>query len=450
LGPQQNPRSYTKKNLAMAKGKRAIGSPRSARAKAPSLRGAPPLLILGASARAAAFSAARAGFAPIACDIFGDDDLRSVARYVPVAGGYPEGIARAVQSLPPVPWIYTGGIENHPALVASIARTKPLWGASAEALRRVRDPSSVERALARTGARPPAVRPASDPPRRSAGWLWKPLAGAGGRGIRLAVDAAPQLSRPQRERGYFQRRVPGVPCSAVFVGRRGDCDFLGATRQLVGVSWLHAKPFAWCGNVGPIRMRGGLEKVLRAVGEALAQEFQLVGLFGVDFLLDRGVVRPVEVNPRYPASVEVLELALGISAIALHAGACAGSNAAAPTGPRGGVGREGVLGKAVVYAPSDVIAPRGLLPETGGATSDPWRWPRIADVPRAGTRVPAGTPLLTVFARGRSVASCRRALRREAEQVLRCFRPAASAAGSPTWTRAASAAMRKCPPGGVR
>jgi hypothetical protein len=34
--------------------------------------------------------------------------------------------------------------------------------------------------------------------------------------------------------------------------------------------------------------------------------------------------------------------------------------------------------------------------------------------------------------------------------VLRCFRPAASAAGSPTGTRAASAAMRKCPPGGVR
>jgi predicted ATP-grasp superfamily ATP-dependent carboligase len=141
--------------------------------------------------------------------------------------------------------------------------------------------------------------------------------------------------------------------------------------------------------------------VLRAVGEALAREFQLVGLFGVDFLLDRGVVRPVEVNPRYPASVEVLEHALGISAIALHAGACAGSNAAAPTeGPRGGVGREGVLGKAVVYAPRDVIAPRGLLPETGGATSDPWRWPGIADVPRAGTRVPAGAPLLTVFARG--------------------------------------------------
>ena len=44
----------------------------------------------------------------------------------------------------------------------------------------------------------------------------------------------------------------------------------------------------------------------------------LRGLFGVDFVLRDGIPWPVEVNPRYTASVEVLEFAAGIRALTLH------------------------------------------------------------------------------------------------------------------------------------
>ena len=52
----------------------------------------------------------------------------------------------------------------------------------------------------------------------------------------------------------------------------------------------------------------------------LADRFELSGLFGVDFILDGDQVWTLEVNPRYTASVEIVERATGIHAIAAPRG----------------------------------------------------------------------------------------------------------------------------------
>ena len=44
--------------------------------------------------------------------------------------------------------------------------------------------------------------------------------------------------------------------------------------------------------------------------------FGLAGWFGVDFILRDGIPWPVEINPRYTASVEIHELASGRSLLA--------------------------------------------------------------------------------------------------------------------------------------
>ena len=54
----------------------------------------------------------------------------------------------------------------------------------------------------------------------------------------------------------------------------------------------------------------------------LAAEFDLVGLFGVDFIDDGEQLWPIEINPRYTASVEILERACRFSAVAWHVAAC--------------------------------------------------------------------------------------------------------------------------------
>src|SRR5687767_10917006 len=105
-----------------------------------------PLLILGASARAAASSAARAGFAPRAADLFADADLAALCRVTRI-DDYPGEFPAAARKFPPSPWMYTGGLENYPELVDQIAAERPLLGNSGSVLREVRDPFKLAAAL---------------------------------------------------------------------------------------------------------------------------------------------------------------------------------------------------------------------------------------------------------------------------------------------------------------
>src|SRR5437016_5423412 len=88
------------------------------------------LLIVGASTRAAAFSALRAGLTPWCADLFVDADLQRrcpVERVAPQE--YPQCFIAIAANGPPGPWMYTGALENQPAMIETIARRRPLWGA---------------------------------------------------------------------------------------------------------------------------------------------------------------------------------------------------------------------------------------------------------------------------------------------------------------------------------
>ena len=79
---------------------------------------------------------------------------------------------------------------------------------------------------------------------------------------------------------------------------------------------MHAAPFHYCGSVGPLSLAPQVRARFAQLGEVLVELFPLRGLFGVDCVLKDSVPWPVEVNPRYPASVEVLEYATGLAALA--------------------------------------------------------------------------------------------------------------------------------------
>ena len=120
---------------------------------------------------------------------------------------------------------------------------------------------------------------------------------------------------------YFQRFIEGPSFSAIYAAVEGRAELLGVTRQLVGTT---GSPFAYRGSIGPISLSSRPTGMLSELGWVLASSFPLIGLFGVDFILRDDDIWPVEVNPRYTASVEVLELALGRSLLAEHLapGAC--------------------------------------------------------------------------------------------------------------------------------
>jgi predicted ATP-grasp superfamily ATP-dependent carboligase len=376
------------------------------------------LLILGASTRAAAFSALRAGFEPVAADLFADRDLRSAAAVERVAAGdYPRALAAAAERAPAGPWIYTGSLENHPSLVARIARHRPLWGNDAPILRAVRDPLAVAEALHRAGLPAPAVR--SDPRglKRDRSWLVKPLASGGGRGI-VPLEHDHDQEVAAAHPCYYQQRIPGPSFAAVFVASQppSTTTLVGITRQVVGRPGL---PFAYAGSIGPWPLAQGVRERIERVGRTLAAAFGLVGLFGVDLILRNGTPWPVEVNPRYTASVEVLELGLGRALLAEHARACDPAAVVSPIVPRP-LPRPWVVGKLVVFAPTRCYFPGA--PEPAPASDDPFTLRTIADVPDQGANFEPGEPVLTVFAEGSTIDDCRLRLRRRRAYWLRRLR----------------------------
>ncbi|HEY1381511.1 MAG TPA: ATP-grasp domain-containing protein [Gemmataceae bacterium] len=366
----------------------------------------PHLILIGASGRAAAFSAVRAGLRPWAIDLFADRDLAAVcpARAVP-PGQYPAGLALMACEAPPGPWLYTGALENRPEIVERIARDRPLWGNAAAYLRRARDPFALAAALRAADAPCPDVRRLGNelPPGR---WLLKPVASAGGIGIRLASARHSGRSRNPTRRLLLQRFVEGESRAGVFCADEGGCRLLGVTRQFVGECWLHAPPFRYAGSIGPLPLTPTEQAAWDRLGAAVTAFAGLRGLFGVDAVVRDGVPWPVEVNPRYTASVEVLEYATGLRALALHRRAFDPSAPIVQVGPRAGL-----VGKAVWYAPRPLTVP----------ADGPWEAvlrqppldapPAFADIPPAGQRVAAGRPVLTAFAAGDSAAECERRLR---------------------------------------
>jgi predicted ATP-grasp superfamily ATP-dependent carboligase len=378
----------------------------------PDLDDAGNLLLFGASTRAAAFSALRAGLRPWCADLFADADLQARCPAMRLPGAYPEGFLDWVGTELPGPWMYTGGLENRPWLVERLARRRPLWGNDRPVLVKARDPSVLRAAARPAGLPAPAMRAfLRRPP--AGRWLVKPAWGVGPP-IHVWTPADARAAPTLLE--YVQEFIEGEPHAAVYCGDgRGAC-LLGFSRQLVGLDWLHAAPFRYCGSVGPLRPEPALRPALEKLGAVLARRCGLRGLFGVDGIVRDGAFWPVEVNPRYTASVEVLEDGSGLSAMAWHRAAFAPD---APPPPPGGE-PAACLGKAVLFARDDLTFPAdgpwNDVLRSPPPLSEP---PAFADIPHPGTRIKAGRPVLSFFVRADDPDACLDALRRTAAELDR-------------------------------
>lgn len=360
------------------------------------------LLLIGASVRAAAYSALRGGFAPWCVDLFADRDLQAIAPTRRVRR-YPAGLVSALADAPVAPLVYTGALENYPRLIDALAQTRPLWGNGGDVLRAVRDPVRLAEALRRNGLLAPDVTCSAATIPRDGTWLYKPLRSGGGWRISVWDDAAnSQFSRLAgasggRIRGgcYFQRRVEGISCAALYVAAGGDARLLGVTRQLTGAGWTGAGSFSYAGSIGPLALTPSQQSTFCQIGACLAAEFQLVGLFGVDAIVNDTGIWPLEVNPRYPASAEVLERASGFSAIGLHVEACTEGRLSS----RVTTARRCIAGKAILFSTAEQRVP-GTLLRWAGEQNRGSDWPSVADVPQLHGHIARGAPVLSVFAEG--------------------------------------------------
>jgi len=357
------------------------------------------LLIFGASSRAAAFSALRCGLRPRCADYFADRDLVAVCQVERIDPQHArrQFIALA-ESLPPSPWFYTGGFENHPKWVDQIARRHRLWGVDAETLRAVRDPVQVADILNQRGIACPAVRRDPRGLPRDGSWLKKPLRSGGGHGI---VPLTTQNNGDSRS-CYFQERIRGPSYSALFIGQKSGGRLIGVTRQLIGIA---DSPFAYRGSIGPLLIAGTLASKLLVLGDTLTSAFGLTGWFGVDYVLRGGNPWPVEINPRYPASLEIHELASRRALLADHRRACEGETAPQEGPGRTDLPRSRVVAKLILHATRTLVVPE--IAAGHDDSHDLFAVRSIVDVPWPGTSFEPGDPVMTLLASGENPAACR-------------------------------------------
>ncbi len=360
------------------------------------------VLILGASARAAIHSARRAGLTPHAADLFADRDATAYATVHKCdLADYPDGLERLADTFPPMPWMYTGGLENHPDLVDRIAAKRPLWGNCSGVLRRVRGKGGLTLLTADMDYPPvPHFETDEDGDPRMV-WLRKSYGSSGGLGVSWATDLAPRIGT------YLQEFVAG-PNMSVAVQSFGRADtVLGLTEQLVSTDWLHAKPFQYAGSIGRLPPDDGLIAKVEYLVALVTNSASLRNSWGLDIVVRYGEPILIEINPRYTASMEVLEHATGRSVLD-----CVQRREPIP----------GVVGKAVYYAPHALRFPEvAAIEHAIEVAADPWALPEYADIPAVGSVIDAGQPVLSFFERAADAEACRAALKRRAAELDALF-----------------------------
>lgn len=350
---------------------------------------AEPSLLVSLSARGLARAAARAGVPAVGIDAFGDEDARQLAKNwarVPATRDY--GLAaedllqRAEILCPPgrgSALVYGSGFEAHPDLLARLAEGRTLAGNAPRILACCGNPRSFFPLLEGLDIPHPKVR--LTPPQPSRGWLAKETGACGG------LHILPAAASEGHHRRYYQREIQG---------RVGSLLFLADGDHLLPVGFNLAlppppeapSPWAYSGAVRQSPPPSLAEEIVQAA-RALTRELGLVGLNGIDFILDdNGGWWLLELNPRPTATLGLWDVPPLPPLFDLHLKACQGRLPKRLPHPLGS------LASAVVYARQAMTMPAGF------------RWPDwCADRPQPGSAIEASEPLCSVLAGGENAAT---------------------------------------------
>jgi uncharacterized protein len=348
-----------------------------------------PIVVVAQSGRALARSAGRAGIPVHVLDLYADRDTSALARSVSRIGSIATGFRadrlldrlHRIEAREGIDGIVAGsGFEERIDLLEAMARVGRLLGNPPEVVRTAKDPIGFFALLTRLGIpHPETVTEAPPGPSdEGTGWLCKRIGGAGGAHVRQAEACCPTGH-------YLQRQVPGRPHSLVFLADGRHAAIVGYNEIRIQ-GGTGAARFRYTGAVtvsDPLNAPA-IEDALQALVSALG----LVGLCGLDFMLDEdGRYSVLEVNPRPTGTFELYE-DLGVEGPGLfqmHLSAC-----------------EGRLPRTIRVLGPGVAAQEVLWASETFTIPDDLQWPDwTRDRPAAGIRLQADEPICTLHARAR-------------------------------------------------
>jgi predicted ATP-grasp superfamily ATP-dependent carboligase len=363
-----------------------------------------PLLVVSASGRALAQSAARGGLPVVVLDLFNDLDVRALAvasRSVAARTGKFDSrrlLAAAQAMCPPDRCgglVYGSGFEGRTRLLGQLARGRTLFGNAPETVAKLKDPAQFFPLLDSLGIAHPETR--LNPPADVSGWLVKRTGGAGGGHVKAASPR--HRARPGR---YFQKWQSGRTLSALFAADGRNARVIGINEQwTAGIA--QRGPYSYGGAASGVALPESTQAEIGVLLDRLVHASGVIGVNGLDFILDAaGELQTLEINPRPPATIDLYDADIAGGMVALHLRACRGELPHL-TQPRH------ARAHAIVYATEAFRVPARM------------HWPAwCTDIPEGGSHVPVGAPVCSVHAEAPSSAAARDGVmaRRESMSTL--------------------------------
>ncbi len=343
------------------------------------------LLVAGFATRHVAASAARAGLMVYAVDHFCDQDLRDCtiecSRFDELAE-IPGLIGTLCRKYPVDAIITTSGAEDLSDLPVPVLGTDPAITS------RFLDKSRTQEFFEEGGWPVPTLAaPGSFPA------MLKPCTGAGGwrntivsgeeeiRAWEAAFPGMPYL---------LQEVAPGIAASVCCVADGSRARALAANRQIL--RGTDEAAFGFCGSLTPLIHP--MSRAMCRMAEDIAAASGCRGVIGIDFLLTSDRVFPIEVNPRFVATLDTVERAYGMNLVRIHLDAC-----------------QGIL-PGQIPAPERVSIRKILFSEGERELRDDLSSlsPAVADIPVPPARFETGEAVISVFGEGKTEEEAREAL----------------------------------------
>ena len=360
------------------------------------------VLIVARSGRALATSAYQAGYKVHVMDCFTDEDTKTVSKSTHQLQSHYEGFdktelieqVKALVSCYPEAVLVVGtGFEKTPELLDSLAEIIPVLSNKERTIHDLKDPVSLYELLSCASINAPEI--SLTHPIDPVGWLVKRIAGVGGGHVQW-------LSQLKFDIGtdcYYQKYIPGLVLSAVFLARETHAILVGINEQLP-TDQFNDMPFLYKGVVKLNSIEEQHRQNVIEIINKITKKTGLKGLCGVDYVVaESGEIMVLEINPRPPSSFELYE----------QQGALFEAHLACFEGRE--IGYEDnqnitAKGYAIFYAKQDIKINSNII------------WPTwVKDKPSIGSAIAEKFPVCTVHAEGESARNVKAVLQEQLNHI---------------------------------
>lgn len=350
------------------------------------------VLVAGFATRHVAASAVRAGYEVHAIDAFCDRDLSWLTKSCKSFEELDElpGLVQEVcEKIPVDIFVVTSGAED-------METGRSVCGTPPGKAREFTDKNSIQNFFEEIDAPVPGILGGGLYPA-----MLKPCHGAGGWRNQI-------VSSEKEEEGFRemwpdvpyirQEVVEGVPCSVSCIAADGQAKAVAANMQYMrGGDGERAYGFA--GAATPY-LRGEAAGLF-GEAERIVSLSGCTGSVGVDFMLCDDGISAIEINPRFQATLDIVEMSMDFNIFRAHVEAAGGIL------PKSRPEAKRFAARKVLFADRDLTVRDDL-----GSLC-----PRVADIPWKGTEIEEGSAVISAYGLGATMEATAESLDKTIKEI---------------------------------